>query len=72
MLEIYYLTCWIEKGKNTWSLGQRRQASGYGAIDQGAKLFFYQEPRRCLILGALNGGTMYCLTPLLTVSCYFT
>jgi hypothetical protein len=40
MMEIYYFSCWIEKEKKAWSLGQQRQARGYGAIDQGAKLFF--------------------------------
>jgi hypothetical protein len=36
----YYLGCYIKKNeKKAWSLGQRRQARGYNAVDQGIMLF---------------------------------
>jgi hypothetical protein len=58
--------------KTAWSRGQWRQAREYDTVDQGAMLFFfYRESPRWLILGALDGGAMYCLTPLLTTPCYF-
>jgi hypothetical protein len=30
--------------KKAWSLGQCRQARGYGAVDQGVMFFSYREP----------------------------
>jgi hypothetical protein len=45
MLKTYYLICYIKK-KKAWSLGQQRQAMGYGAIDQSATLFHLELRRK--------------------------
>jgi hypothetical protein len=57
--------------KKAWSLGQWRQARGYGAVDQGVIFFSYREPPHWSILDAFDKGAMYCSTPLLTAPCYF-